>query len=140
MSSLNVKYVPLKLGNLATHFSDKTVDVESVRPRYKIDPDTKKPTDILDGYNLDFFGVKGGVQTVKLDLTVKTAFEQIKAALEKGCIVKVNFGTPSTLRARFYAMKHNDGILQGITATASTVEIVSIEEPEIDEDFGDIEI
>lgn len=139
MSSLNAKYVTLRLGNLAPHISDKVVDVESVRPRYKIDPDTKKSTGEIDGFNLDFFGVKGGVQTVKLPMDVKDQIAKIDEALKTGSIVHVNFGTPSTFKARFYAMLNNGSLIQGITATASTLEIISIDTPEL-EDFDDIQI
>lgn len=137
MSTINCKLVTLRMGNLAPRISDKTVEVESVRPRYKIDSETKKSTGQIEGYNLDFFGVKGGVQTVKLPLDVKEKIAKIDDALKTEKNVSVNFGNPCTLRARFYAMIKNGVLIQGITATASTLEIVSIDEPDFD-DFDDI--
>lgn len=137
MSSVLPKYVRLGLANLASRKSDKAVDVESVRERKAIDSTTRKPTDIVEGYTLNFFGVSGGVQSVKLPLDVKPVVEQINDALQRGAIVKVNFGSPSTLQARFYAMMSDGQLIQGITASATTVEIAEIIEQ--DEDF-DIEL
>ena len=132
MSSILPKYVRLGLPNLAPRKSDKTVDVESVRERKAIDPTTRKPTDTLDGYTLNFLGVSGGVQSVKLPLELKPVVEQINTALQRGAIVKVNFGSPSTLQAKFYAMMSDGQLIQGITASATTVEIVEIIEQEDD--------
>lgn len=137
MSSVLTKYVRLGLANLAPRKSDKTVDVESVRERKAIDPTTRKPTDTIEGYTLNFFGVSGGVQSLKLPLDVRPTVEQINSALQRGAIVKVNFGSPSTLQAKFYAMMSDGQLIQGITASASVVEVVEIIEQ--DEDF-DIEL
>lgn len=132
MSSVLPKYVRLGLANLAPRKSDKTVDVESVRERKAIDPTTRKSADTLDGYTLNFFGVSGGVQSVKLPLDVKPVVEQINSALQRGAIVRINFGSPSTLQAKFYAMMSDGQLIQGITALATTVEIAEIIEQEDD--------
>lgn len=132
MSSILPKYVRLGLANLAPRKSDKTVDVESVRERKAIDPTTRKPSDTLDGYTLNFFGVSGGIQSVKLPIELKPVVEQINNALQRGAIVKANFGSPSTLQAKFYAMLSDGQLIQGITASATTVEIVEIIEQEDD--------
>lgn len=138
MPSILPKYVRLGLANLAPKKSDKAVDVESVRPRNAIDPVTRKPTDTLDGYNLTFFGVNGCLQTVKLPLDAQPTTNKIDEALKNGSIVRANFGAPSTLDARFYAMVKDGQLLQGITAKAQKVEIVEI--IEANNDFGDIEL
>lgn len=132
MSSVLPKYVRLGLANLAPRKSDKAVDVESIRLRKAIDPTTRKPTDTVEGYTLNFFGVSGGVQSVKLPEEVKPVVEQINSALQRGAIVRVNFGSPSTLQAKFYAMMSDGQLIQGITASATTVEIVEIIEQEDD--------
>lgn len=135
MSSVSVKHVRLGLANLAVKKSDRSVEVESVRQRNSIDPATRKPTDVLEGYNVNFYAVSGSIQTVKLGLDMQPVIEKIESALNAGSIVRVNFGNPSTLEARFYAMLNNGALIQGVTAKASTVEIVEINEPDNNEDF-----
>lgn len=134
MSSVATKHVRLGLANLAVKKSDKSVEVESVRQRNSIDPVTRKPTDVLEVYNINFYAVSGSIQTVKLGLDMQHVIEKIESALNAGSIVRVNFGSPSTLEARFYAMLNNGVLIQGVTAKASTVEIVEINEPD-NEDF-----
>lgn len=140
MSSLLTKNVTLKLSNLAQKPSDKAVEVDSVRKRKKIDPVTHQVIpDEYEGFALDFIGVKGGTQTVKLPQAMEGTIQKIEQALKSQSIVKVNFGNPSTLRGRFYAMLQNGQLIQGITASAETVEIISIDSPELD-DFDDADI
>ncbi len=138
MSSVLPKHVKLPMQLLTPNRSDRTVEVDSVRPRRKIDPETRKPTNEVEGYTLDFIANKGSIQSVKLPLSVEPQIREIEKALHDNSIVKVNFGTPSTFVGRFYAMLNgNGGILQGISCTASTVEIVEIEksEPDVFPDF-----
>jgi len=58
-------------------------------------------------------------------------------ALKQQKVVTVNFGNPSSLRGKCYAMMNNGVLLQGVSCTATELNIVSIEEPEF-EDFDDI--
>ena len=140
MSSINPKFINLKLCNIAQKPSDKTVTVAnvSVRPKYD-NTSGKSIPDSIDGYNLTFYGLRSAPQTVKLPQEVEPEIKRIKNAFEKDAIISVSFGTPSTLRARFYAMLTPQGLKSGITANAEKLEIVSIEQPDLD-DLDDLDV
>lgn len=136
MSSILLKNLRLGLANLAVKKSDRTVEVAAVKERKKIDPVSHTMTDIVEGYTLDFYAISG-IQSVKLSLDLQQVVEQINSALERGAIVRVSFGSPSTLDAHCYCMVNNGVLMQGVTAKAKVVEIAEIIEQ--DEDF-DIEL
>ena len=130
MASVIPKFVTLKLSNVAPKSSDKTVTVQSVSVRPQYDK---------DGYNLTFYALRSGSQTVKLPKDVEPQLKKIKEALDHDAFVSVSFGTPSTFRARFYAMESGGRVIQGITANAEKLEIVSIEQPDLD-DLDDLDV
>ena len=102
MASVIPKFVTLKLSNVAPKSSDKTVTVQSVSVRPQYDKGTHKPIpDSIDGYNLTFYALRSGSQTVKLPKDVEPQIKKIKEALDHDAFVSVSFGTPSTFRARF---------------------------------------
>ena len=110
------------------------VVVDAVRTRYKIDNATKQRTDVQEGYVIDIIAAHGKVQSVKVPMEAKEVIEQITEALKNEKVVKINFGTnASTLRGRCYAMFSNGQLLKGISCTATSINVVSIEEPELEE-------
>ena len=112
------------------------VTVDAVRMRNKIDPETRQRTDEIEGTVVDIVA-RGKIQSVKLPLDTKATVEKIAEALKEHKVVTVNFGeTASTLRGRCYAMYQNNQMIQGVSCTATELNIVSIEEPEF-EDFDD---
>lgn len=111
------------------------VTVTDNRTRYKTDPDTNTRTEEIEGYSVDIIAVHGKPQTVKLPVNVKTTVEKIQTALKNNQIVTVDFGTPSTLHGKPYAMLRNNQLMSGISCTAETINIVKIED-ELD-DFDD---
>lgn len=113
------------------------VTVDAVRMRNKIDPETRQRTDEIEGTVVDIVA-RGKIQSVKLPLDTKVTVEKIAEALKEHKIVTVNFGeTASTLRGRCYAMYQNNQMIQGISCTATELNIVSIEDQDVD-DFDDI--
>lgn len=115
-----------------------TVTVTEARTRYKIDPETNSRTEEIDGYSVDIIAVHGKLQTVKLPVDTKSTVEKIQTAIKDNQIVTADFGTPSTLRGKCYAMIRNGQLLSGISCTADTINIVKIED-ELD-DFADDDI
>lgn len=136
MSTIILKNIQLRMANLAAKPSEKTVEVDSVSTQYKFNKETKERTDEIVGYTLDFYGVKGGIQTVKLPTDCKATIETIQRHLENCSIVRVNFGNPSTLLAHPYAMldKQTRELRSGVTASAKEVVVVSVDEPEVFDD------
>ena len=110
------------------------VIVVDARCRYKIDPETHQRTQDIEGYAVDIIAARGRTQTVKLPSAVEKTVEEIIGNLKQNKIVKVNFGEPSTLTGRVYAMLSNGIINSGVSASATAINIVSIEE---DEDYTD---
>ena len=140
MASVIPKFVTLKLSNVGPKPSDKAVIVESVSIRPEYDKTSRKAIpDSVDGFNLTFFALRSGSQTVKLPKEVEPQIKKIQEALAQDAIVSVSFGTPSTFRARFYAMESGGRVIQGITANAEKLEIVSIEQPDLD-DLDDLDV
>jgi len=141
MSTIIPSTIPLTLTNL-TGKRSMIVVINGIRKRYKIDKETQQRTDVVDGLTVDMLA-RNGVQSVKLPVEAvdETTFTQIDEAIKAEKIVKVNFGaTASTLRGKFYALinKSTGQLVQGISCTASELNLVSIDEPElddIDEDF-----
>ena len=81
MASVIPKFVTLKLSNVAPKSSDKTVTVQSVSVRPQYDKGTHKPIpDSIDGYNLTFYALRSGSQTVKLPKDVEPQIKKIKEA------------------------------------------------------------
>ena len=117
------------------------VDVDAIRIRYKTDAVTKQRTDEQDGYVVDIIA-RNRIQSVKLPLeAVPTElFEKIETALKNHMVVKVNLGAnSSTMRGKCYAMISNGNLVSGISVTATQFNLVSIEEPEMDE-YDDLDI
>lgn len=139
MSSINLKNLPIKFRQMTYRPSDNFVEVDDVNIRYEVDKETKTKTDTIEGYNVDFISLKGQIQTCKLPNTpaVKEAFDKIDNALDQNQVVKVHFGNPSTFLGKIYEMIDANRIISGISATATTVEIVAIEST-IDDEFIDL--
>lgn len=117
------------------------VTVDAIRIRHKTDAVTKQRTDEQDGYVVDIIA-RNRLQSVKLPLEAikPELFEQIDTALKAHKVVKVNFGTnSSTMRGKCYALISNGNLLSGISVTATHFNLVSIEEPEMDE-YDDLDI
>jgi hypothetical protein len=112
------------------------VSVSSVGERYKIDPTTRQRTDVLDGYYVNVYSSRGEVQTVKLGVNVADKIEEIKKAVEQNKVVQVNFN--KTFKAKFYAMIIDSRLMQGISASATDIQIVSVEDAVFD-DFDTID-
>jgi len=136
MASLNIRNLTL---NQTSAFGTKKPDlaVASVVERYKRDPDTRQATTEVEGYNINVLSPRTGeTQTVKLPLDVKETFEKIRESLNKEMVVKVNFN--GTFKAKFWAMITPEGrVNQGLTATATELQIVSVEalDDDLDVDF-----
>ena len=105
--------------------------------RYKRDPETKQPTSDIDGYNINVQSPRTGeIQTVKLPISVADTINKIKTALEAEQLVTVTFN--GTFKGKFWAMIDDNGrVNQGISATATDVEIVDIKDIQ-DECFDDM--
>lgn len=136
MASLSVRNILLsQTGAFGSKKPDLTV--ASVVERFKRDPETHQPTTELEGFNINVISPRTGeVQTVKFGLEVKENYEKIRDGLAHDMIVKVNFN--GTFRARFYAMAGENGkINQGLSATATELQIVSVEalDDDLDVDF-----
>lgn len=143
MASISFKDFELNQTNI-TGKRHPSVMVDTIKFRYKVDPETKERTDEKDGTAVDIYTKYGKIQTVKLPAGAvsEELFQQIQQALKDRKIVKINFGsTASTLRGRCYAMISNGQLIQGVSATATELNLVSIEEPDFDEiDDLDIEL
>lgn len=141
MASISFKDFELNQTNI-TGKRHPSVMVDAIKFRYKVDPETKQRTEEKDGTAVDIYTKYGKLQTVKLPegAVSDETFQQIQQALKERKIVKVNFGsTASTLRGRCYAMLSNGQLIQGVSATATELNLVSIEEPEFD-DIDDLDI
>lgn len=117
-----------------------TVTLDDFRPRYKIDAETKEKTEEIDCYVADIVA-RNRIQSVKLpkDSVKPEVVEQITTALKAKKVVTINFGaTASTLRGKCYALinRTTGQLVSGVSCTASELNVVSINEPEID-DFDD---
>ena len=136
MSTINLKNLPIKFRHMTYRPSDNFVEVDAVNIRYEVDKDTKTKTDEIEGYNVDFISIKGQIQTCKLPNTpaVKEAFVRIEDALNQNQVVKVHFGNPSTFLGKIYEIVDGNRIISGISATATTLEIVDIDST-IDDEF-----
>ena len=138
MASLNIRAITL---SQTAAFSSKKQEltVTQAGVRYKRDPQTHQPTSEVEGYMVNVRTPRTGeVQTVKLPLEVADTIHKIKSALEDEKLVQVTF--KGTFRGRFWAMNDAGGrINMGLSATASALEIVSIEDMQddilADEDF-----
>ena len=140
MASLSFKDFDLNQ-TCITGRRNPVVTLDAIRIRYKTDPVTKQKTDEVDSVVVDIIA-RNRIQSVKLPLeAVPTElYEQIENALKAHKVVKANFGTnASTMRGRCYALQNNGSIISGISCTATQFNLVSIEEPEMDE-YDDVDI
>lgn len=140
MASLSFKDFDLNQ-TCITGRRNPVVTLDAIRIRYKTDAVTKQKTDEVDSVVVDIIA-RNRIQSVKLPLeAVPTElYEQIENALKAHKVVKANFGTnASTMRGRCYALQNNGSIISGISVTASQFNLVSIEEPEMDE-YDDLDI
>lgn len=140
MATLNPSVIPLNQTNITGKRNPVTTLV-GLRKRYKIDKVTQTRTDEVEGLTADI-SARNAVQSVKLpqDAVDEATFTKITEALDAEKVVKVNFGsTASTLRGKYYGLinKASGQLVQGISCTASEMNLVSIEEPELDE-FDDV--
>jgi hypothetical protein len=108
--------------------------VVDARIRYKIDSVTHQRIEgEPDGYTVDIIAAHGRTQSVKLPKETKLVVEKIMDAIRDQKVVKVNFGEPSTLRGRCYALINGSGqLIQGVSATATEINILSVEDDEYD--------
>lgn len=137
MATIVPKDIQLNATNITGSKSQEYL-VDGFRDRYKIDKVTKTRTEELEGYSVDIRALKGAVQTVKLPLNVDaTVIEQIREAVKADKDVTISFGKPSTLRGKFYALLNNGALVQGVSCTASKIEIISIKDSadEFEEEF-----
>lgn len=137
MATLDTRRVVL---SQTTLFNSKKpeLDVVSAGSTFKRDKETNAPLDEIIGHWINVRSPKTGeIQTVKLPLEKEENVKKIKQALQEEKLVKVSFN--GTLRAKFWAMVQAGQLKQGITANASDLSIVSIEDPadEFDDDFID---
>lgn len=125
-----IRHIPLVVGNVAPKRSDRDLEALSIRPRFKADPATGRPTKEQEGYTLVFQGVKGFEQALKLPMEVQKKAAELKAALDAGFVVRIS---PVGFRARLYAMTNQQGqLLSGVSISASDFEITSKSQPEED--------
>lgn len=134
MSSLNPRGVTLSQ-TAAFGTKKQELIVTQTGIRYKRDPETRQATTNVDGYNVNVQSPRTGeVQTVKLPMNVADTISKIKNALESDQIVTVSF--KGTFRGKFWAMLGENGrVNQGISATATELEIVEIKD--LEDDFMD---
>lgn len=136
MSCLNTRGIVL---SQTAAFGTKKQDllVTQTGIRYKRDSATKQPTSDIDGYNINVQSPRTGeIQTVKLPINVADTISKIKTALESEQLVTVTFN--GTFKGKFWAMIGDNGrVNQGISATATDVEIVDIKDIQ-DDCFDDM--
>lgn len=140
MASLSFKDFDLNQ-TCITGRRNPVVTLDAIRIRYKTDAVTKQRTDEVDSVVADIIA-RNRIQSVKLPLeAVPTElFEKIETALKNHKVVKVNFGAnSSTMRGKCYALMNNGNLISGISVTANQFNLVSIEEPEMDE-YDDLDI
>ena len=134
MATVPMRYWRIPLGCITPKASDRDVEVVSVSKRYKRDTENR-PTDELDGYNLDFLAIKGCTQTIKLGLSAAATVQKIESLIaDKQTIVRVKI---LGYNGRAYAM-FRDSLMSGISITADDVEITSTESVTTDE-FDEID-
>jgi len=139
MASLSFKDFDLNQ-TCITGRRNPVVTLDAFRARYKIDAETKEKTEEVDCYVADIVA-RNRIQSVKLpiDAVKPDVVEQITKALEARKVVTINFGaTASTLRGKCYALisKTTGQLVQGVSCTASELNIVDTKEPDVD-DFDD---
>lgn len=110
------------------------VSVVDARTRYKINAETRQRTEEIEGYAVDIIAAHGRTQTVKLPVSAQDSVTKIIDALKDNMLVTVNFGEPSTLSGKCYAMFNNGQLISGVSASATKISIVNIE---ADEDYAD---
>lgn len=138
MASINFQDFEISQATI-TGKKNPVVQILGARLRYKVNPETRQRTEELEGCAVDI-AARYKLQTVKLPLATKTTVEEIITALENKKIVTANFGkTASTLRGKCYALINGGQLIQGVSATATEINIVSIDEPET-EDFEDMDV
>lgn len=127
-----IRHWRMVLGNITPKASDRDVEVQKVAPRFKRDAQNQ-PIEELEGYNLSFLALKGCDQICKLPLSAKKEVEDIQKLLADGqAIVRVKF-INAVLKA--YALKSNTTgeLLTGISMSADSLEVTSVEKPEVED-------
>lgn len=115
--------------------------VDSAGFKYKVD-ESGHPTTEIEYCMVDIIATKGKVQTVKLPISTKETVEEIQDALHHNKTVTVHFGQPkSTLCGRGYAIYNEEKqtLYSGVSASATEINIVKIEEPEFDDFDVDVD-
>lgn len=138
MATVPIRYWRMVLGNITPKASDRDVEVLKVAPRYKRGADNK-PTDATDGFNISILALKGCEQVVKMPLSAKKQVDELEKLLsDKQSIVRVKFGN---LVIKPYALKSDMSgeLLTGLSCTADSLEITSVEKPEIDAELIDFD-
>lgn len=102
MASVIPKFVTLKLSNVAPKPSDKAVIVESVSIRPEYDKTSRKAIpDSVDGFNLTFFALRSGSQTVKLPKEVEPQIKKNSRSVGTRCncfcIIRHTFHVPCSI-------------------------------------------
>ncbi|WP_026669313.1 hypothetical protein [Butyrivibrio sp. AE3006] len=133
MPTVNPRNVKLSQ-TAALGSKSRNVTANGVATRFKRDPATNQPTQEIEGYAVNVLSARGEVQTVKLPKTTEDQIEQIKTALSEDKVVQV---TLDGFVGKFYAMldRQTGRLIQGISATATDIKIVSVED--LVEDFDD---
>ena len=139
MSSISFRDFTLNQTAITGKRNPKVLVTET-RPRYKINPETRQRTDQLEGYTVDIIARMGKSQSVKLGLDCEKTIQEINDNLKQSKLVYVNFGTPSTLRGKCYAMISDGQILSGVSCVATDLNIADIQEQEdIQDDIVDFD-
>ena len=123
------KYWRITLSTIAPKMSDKDVEIVELKNNYRRGEDGK-PTQEQIGYLAEFLCTRGTTQSVKLPLTAKENVRKAQEALDREAVVR---GKLIDLDMKVYSMLGSNGKpLTGITATASDLEIIKIEEADCD--------
>ena len=134
MATVPMRYWRIPLGCITPKASDRDVEVVAVSKRYKRDADNK-PTDEVEGMNIDFLAIKGCIQTCKLAATGTANAEKVAALIaDKQTIVRVKF---VGYNGKAYAM-YRDSLNSGLSITADDIEITSTETVDAD-DYDEID-
>ena len=136
MATIPFRYIRIVLGCTTPKASDRDVEVQSIKPRYKRDANNNV-TEELEGFNLDYLAIKGCSQTVKLPDTARPNVEKVLSYLaDKNTIVRVKF---NGLDLRLYDTVLSGQPRKGITGKADNIEITKVETPEIDDEEIDFD-
>ncbi|MCR4598408.1 MAG: hypothetical protein K5678_05180 [Acetatifactor sp.] len=136
MSSVNVRSISL---NQTTVLGSKKTEVvlTQLAERYRRDPVTREATTELEGYNVTVQSPRTGEpQTVKLPRDCESVINEIREALAADKVVTVTFN--GTFVGKFWAMYTDGRVKQGVSATATSIAIVSVKDR--DDEFDELEL